>query len=97
MVFVGTATISGITWCLLRMRIIFCYSTEPHYCQNVSNPRFTYAFVIELLGRDWINVLLRAGRSGYRIPVRARFTAPVQTGSGAHPSSCTIGTGSFPG
>jgi hypothetical protein len=25
------------------------------------------------------------------------FFAPVQTGPGAHPTSCTIGTGSFPG
>ena len=27
----------------------------------------------------------------------ARFSAPVQTGTGAHPASCTMGTGSFPG
>ena len=27
----------------------------------------------------------------------ARFSAPVQTGYGAHPASCTMGTGSFPG
>ena len=40
---------------------------------------------------------LRAGRSGDRIPVGARFSAPVQTGPGAHPASCTMGTGSFPG
>ena len=26
-----------------------------------------------------------------------RFSAPVQTGPGAHPTSCTMGTGSFPG
>ena len=26
----------------------------------------------------------------------AKFTAPVQTGPGAHPASCTMGTGSFP-
>jgi hypothetical protein len=26
----------------------------------------------------------------------ARFFAHVQTGSGAHPASCTMGTGSFP-
>jgi hypothetical protein len=42
---------------------------------------------------DW----LRAGRSGDRIPVGARFFAAVQTGTGAHPASCTMGTGSFPG
>ena len=29
--------------------------------------------------------------------VRARFSAPIQTGPGAHPASCTTGTGSFPG
>jgi hypothetical protein len=29
--------------------------------------------------------------------VGARFSAPVQTGPGAHPASCTMGTGSFPG
>jgi hypothetical protein len=32
-----------------------------------------------------------------RIPVEARFSAPVQTGPGAHPASCTMGTASFPG
>ena len=26
----------------------------------------------------------------------ARFSAPAQTGPGAHPASCTMGTGSFP-
>jgi hypothetical protein len=32
---------------------------------------------------------------GIEIPVGARFSAPVQTGPGAHPASCTMGTGSF--
>jgi len=27
----------------------------------------------------------------------ARFSTPVQSGPGAHPASCTMGTGSFPG
>ena len=45
---------------------------------------------------DW----LWAGRSGDRIPVGgegARFSTPLQTSPGAHPASCTMGTGSFPG
>jgi hypothetical protein len=41
--------------------------------------------------------LLRVGRSEDRIPVGARFSAPFQTGPGAHPASYTKGTGSFPG
>jgi hypothetical protein len=40
---------------------------------------------------------LRAGRLSYRIPVRARFSAPVQTGPGAYPASITMCTVSFSG
>ena len=40
---------------------------------------------------------LRARRSGDRITVGARFSAPVQTAPGAHPASYTMGIGSFPG
>jgi len=36
-------------------------------------------------------------RSRDRIPVGVRFSVPVQTDPGAHPASCTMGTGSFPG
>jgi hypothetical protein len=42
---------------------------------------------------DW----LRAGRLGDRILVGTRFSAPFQTGPGANPASCTMGTRSFPG
>ena len=40
---------------------------------------------------------LRAGRSGDRIPVGARFSSPVQSRPGVHPTFYTLGTGSFPG
>ena len=44
-----------------------------------------------------IATTIRAGRSGDRIPVGgARFSAPIQTGSGSNPVSCTMGTGYFP-
>ena len=39
---------------------------------------------------------LRAGRSGIESRWGRDFP-PVQTGPGAHPTSCTVGTGSFPG
>ena len=38
---------------------------------------------------------LRAGRSGDRIAVGARFSGSVHPGPGAYPASCTLGTGSF--
>ena len=55
-----------------------------------------YCIVWAVLRRrysDW----QRAGLSVDRIPVGARFSAPVQTGPGSHPASCIMGTGSFPG
>ena len=39
---------------------------------------------------------LRAGRSGIESPWR-RDLPPFQTDPGAHPASCRMGTGSFPG
>ena len=41
--------------------------------------------------------LAAAGMSGDRIPVGARFSAPIQTGSEVHPASCRMGTVSLQG
>ena len=60
---------------------------------NVSAPHvITFTMYLSRYS-DW----LRAGWSGDRIPVATRFSAPVQTGHGAHLASCTMRTGSFPG
>ena len=51
-------------------------------------------------GRDnsvGIATRYRLDGPGIESPVVARFSAAVQTGPGAHPASCTMGTGSFPG
>ena len=51
-------------------------------------------------GRDSsVGIATRYGLDGLRIESRwgARFSAPVQTGPGAYPASCTMGTESFPG
>ena len=50
-------------------------------------------------GRDSsVGIATRYGLDGPGIEFRwgARFFAPVQTGPGVHPASCTMGTGSFP-
>ena len=41
--------------------------------------------------------LLRAGWSRDQIPVRVKFSTPVETGPGSHLASCTVGIESFPG
>jgi hypothetical protein len=51
-------------------------------------------------GRDGsVGIATGYGLDGPGIESRwgARFLAHVQTGPGAHPASCTMGTGSFPG
>jgi len=40
---------------------------------------------------------LRAGRSGDRIPMRARFSTPFHTDPWALPASCTVSTGTLQG
>ena len=54
----------------------------------------------KLVGRDSsVGIKTGYGLDGPGIESRlgARFSAPVQTGPGARPASCTVGTGSFPG
>ena len=57
--------------------------------------------VFSLLGKgytiliSWYSDSLREGRSWDRMPVGARFSAPVQTGLGPHPAFYTLRTGSF--
>jgi len=61
--------------------------------QNFSTSRCASNNYYYYIDRDW----LRVGRTRDRIPVGAKFSAPVQTSPGAHPASCTMGTGSFQG
>ena len=52
------------------------------------------------MGRDIaVGIATRYGLDVPGIESRweTRFSAPVQTGPGAHPDSYTMGTGSFPG
>ena len=78
-------------------------------CSSVSSHILTYAFPILILVLLWsvffflvpyphspYSDWLWAVRSGDRIRVGRDFL-PVETDSGAHPASCIMGIGSFPG
>ena len=85
---------------LLFQHLLPCIIWEIKSVTNIALTSEVYILAFLLL---WPGKLsrysdsLQAGRSGDRIPVRARFSAPVQTSPGVHPASCTMGTGSFPG
>jgi len=66
------------------------YLVESYFLFTELLKNFDISFIN--IARDW----LRDGRSGDRIQMGARFSAPVHTGHGVHPASCTMGTGSFP-
>ena len=57
--------------------------------QNYQTKPFSYEYDVEL-PKGWT---VRGSNPGGG----ARFSAPVQTGPEAHPASCAMGTGSFPG
>ena len=59
--------------------------------------RITSTALTVMVGWVAQSVQRLAGWSRDRNLVGARFSAPVQTGPGAHPASCTGGTGSFLG
>jgi hypothetical protein len=54
---------------------------------------------MDTVGRDSVVSIATRELNGPGIEFQgwARFPAPVQTGPGAYPASCTKGTGSFPG
>jgi len=55
--------------------------------------RYTYTAIRYTYGPGYVSRCtdsLRAEKSGDRNPVRARFSAPAQTGSGDHPIYCTV-------
>jgi hypothetical protein len=77
--------------------------------QNYSIRQFTYIFFhLQVILPEYlqmsrsrdsvVGIAIRYGLEGPGIESRwGRFSAPIQTGSGAHPASCTMGNGSFPG
>jgi hypothetical protein len=70
------------------------YRVEKFVARNIENVKFTNAGPGSSAG-----IATGYGLDGPGIESwwGARFSAPVQTGPGAHPASCTMATGSFPG
>jgi len=60
---------------------------------------YEFSFVEVVKWHIVVGVLTRYGLDGPAIESywRTKFSTPVQTGSGAHPVSCRMGTGSFSG
>jgi hypothetical protein len=61
---------------------------------------YIYIYIYMVVGRDSVvGIVTRYELDGLGNESRlgARFSAPVQTGPGAYPASCTMGTGLLPG
>jgi len=75
--------------------VVLLYADTNHQLPNTASlARDLKNFLISVSNTDENS--LRAGRSGDRIVVAARFSAPDHTGPGAQPAFCTIGTVFFP-
>jgi len=82
----------------LRVHVIWfialCLHTYIHTYIHIHIYTYTYTYITHTYIHTYIE-RPRAGRSGDRISVGARFSAPVQTDPGAHSAPYTMGNVSF--
>ena len=79
----GIVTLSGRLVHRLRENSLNLCTGRPHHPSGLGSS----VGIVTGYGLDGAGIESRWG---------ARFPAPVQTGPGAYPASCTMGTGSFP-
>ena len=78
-----------------NLDVIFLSSSR-HVCAESLVEETCKFWNVDNNGLGWrsrYSDLLRAERYENRISVGQRFSATIQTGSGAHPASCTMGIG----
>ena len=88
----------GLHYEILITHVITCNSLHCNKSDIILS-YLTYVYIY-VRGRDSsVGTTTRYGLDGPGIESRsgARFSAPVQTGPGPYPASCTMGTGSFLG
>ena len=88
----NNSTLHGSRYCnIVKYSTIM---TNPSECNTKIQAYITYCICVPRIvvgiatGLDGPGIESRWGRD---------FSAPVQTGPGAHPASCSMGTASFPG
>jgi hypothetical protein len=75
-------------WCNTNLGSVrHCIVAFEHCCSLHQEPEW----------RSRYSDSLRVRSFGDRTRVRARFPAPIQTGSESHPTSCTMRTGTYQG
>ena len=88
---------------LIYLTIIIYFPKEIEerwYFSRILKETYWFRYSNCQVGRDSsVSIATRYGLDGPGVEFRwqARFFASVKTGPGAHPASCTMGTGSFPG
>jgi hypothetical protein len=93
---------SGSEWHLRRFRLYKCVTLISNVCLVYTLNR-TQAFIDYMCMScgpgSSVGIVTDYGLHGPGIESRwgGRFSAPVHTGPGAHPASCTMGAGSLPG
>ena len=81
----------------LLVRLTVQKSIFPDLKSVVAISKFLSAYTASV-GRDsLVGIVTPRGGCWDRIPVDAKFSAPVQNGTGAHPASYTMGNRSFSG
>jgi hypothetical protein len=80
----------GFLFCFAVLQTVLSQQNHPLKAKVMVNSQMKFiGSTYYSLSRD--SVVRRSNPGG------VRFSTPIQTGSGAYPNSCTMGTGSFPG